>query len=65
MICIEGKHQHGSERLRSFGDMAGVKSTTKMQAKLENKGFPPIYLGSSEDHKGDTNIFWNPQKTQH
>jgi hypothetical protein len=31
---------------------------------LDHKGFPAIYLGPSEDHKGDTNVFWNP-KTKH
>jgi hypothetical protein len=30
-----------------------------MQAKLGNKGFPAIYLGPSEDHKGETYVFWN------
>jgi hypothetical protein len=45
----------------SFDKIAVVKSTGKMRAKLEN---PAIYLGPSEDHKGNTSIFWNP-KTKH
>jgi hypothetical protein len=53
-----------AEHLHSFGEIAIVKSTTKMKAKLANKSFPAIHLGSSVDHKGDTSIFWNP-KTKH
>jgi hypothetical protein len=53
-----------ADHLQSFGQIAIVKSTTKMKAKLANKEFPAIYLGPSVDHKGDTYDFWNP-KTKH
>jgi hypothetical protein len=53
-----------AEHLRSFGEIAIVKSTTKMKAKLANKGFSAIYLGPSVDHKVDNYVFWNP-KTKH
>jgi hypothetical protein len=46
--------------LRAFGDIAIVKTSTKHQAKLTNRGIPDIYLVPAEDHKGDTYTFWNP-----
>jgi hypothetical protein len=55
-----GKTPAWAEHLHSFGETAVVKSTTKLQAKLDNNGFPAIYLGPSEDHKGGIYIFWNP-----
>jgi hypothetical protein len=48
-----------AEHLHSFGESAIVKSTIKIKAKLDNKGFLAIYLGPSVDHKGDTYVFWN------
>jgi hypothetical protein len=49
-----GQKPEGDEQLHSFGKMAIVKPTTKVKAKLDNKGFPAIYLGTSVDHTGDT-----------
>jgi hypothetical protein len=43
--------------LRAFGEIAIVKTPTKLQAKLTNSGIPGIYLGPAEDHKGDTYTF--------
>jgi hypothetical protein len=39
--------------------MAVVKVAAKFQTNLQNKRFPSIYLGSSKDHKSDTNLIWN------
>jgi hypothetical protein len=50
--------------LYSFGEMAIVKETKKIQAKLKNRGYQAIYLGPAEDHKKDVYNFWNP-KTRH
>jgi hypothetical protein len=46
--------------LRSFGEIAIVKTPARLQAKLTNRGIPGIYLGPAEDHKDDTYKFWNP-----
>jgi hypothetical protein len=46
--------------LQPFGTMAIVKHTDQIQAKLQNRGFPAIYLGPAEDHKEDVYNFWNP-----
>jgi hypothetical protein len=46
--------------LRAFGEIAIVKTLTKLQANLTNRGIPEIYLVPTEDHKGDTCTFWNP-----
>jgi hypothetical protein len=54
----QGKTPAWAAHLHAIGDIAVVK-TTKMQAKLHNKSFPAIYLRPSDNHKGDTNIFWN------
>jgi hypothetical protein len=59
-----GKTPAGAQHLYYFGRMAVAKSTAKIQEILDNKGFPAIYYGPSEDHKRDTYTFWNP-KTKH
>jgi hypothetical protein len=46
--------------LKAFGEIAIVKTPTKLQAKLTNRGVPAFYLGPAEDHKGYTYTFWNP-----
>jgi hypothetical protein len=46
--------------LKSFGEIAIVIISLKIQAKLDNCGILGIYLGPAEDHKGDTYQFWNP-----
>jgi hypothetical protein len=46
--------------LKTFGEIAIVRITLKIQAKLDNCGIPGINLGPAEDHKGDTYQFWNP-----
>jgi hypothetical protein len=38
--------------------MTVVTSIAKMNPKLQNKGFPAIYLGPAEDHQGKTYISW-------
>jgi hypothetical protein len=43
-----GKTPAWAEHLHYFGEMTVVNATTKRQAKLDNKGFPAIYLGPSE-----------------
>jgi hypothetical protein len=30
----------------------------EIQAKLDNRGIPEIYLGHAEDYKGDSFQFW-------
>jgi hypothetical protein len=37
-----------------------VKIPLKIQAKLDNRGIPGLYLGPAEDHRGDAYQFWNP-----
>jgi hypothetical protein len=44
--------------LRAFGEIAMVKTTTKLQDKLKNGEIPGIYLGPAEDHRSDTYKFW-------
>jgi hypothetical protein len=61
VYMYNGQTPAWAEDLHSFGKIAIVKSTTKMKAKLANKGFPAIYLGPSVDHKGDPYVFWNPK----
>jgi hypothetical protein len=46
--------------LKTFGKIAIVVITLKIQAKLDYRGIPGIHLGPAEDHKGDTYQFWNP-----
>jgi hypothetical protein len=58
-----GKSPAWAQYLHSFGELAVAKSNTEIQAKLDNKGIPAIYLGTSEDQKGDTYTFWNPLAT--
>jgi hypothetical protein len=50
--------------LKTFGEIAIVKISLKIQAKLDICGIPGIYLGPAEDCKGDTYQFWNPS-TKH
>jgi hypothetical protein len=45
--------------LRAYGEIAIVKTPNRLQAKLQNREIPGIYLGPAEDHKGDTYTFWN------
>jgi hypothetical protein len=45
--------------LRALGEIAIVKTPTKLQARLRNRGIPGIYSGPVEDHKGDTYTIWN------
>jgi hypothetical protein len=51
--------------LHSFGEIAIVKNNKKIKSKLENKGFPAIYLGPAEDHKEDVYNFWNTKTRSH
>jgi hypothetical protein len=44
--------------LKEIGELAMIKTPTKLQAKLQNRGIPVTYLGTSEDHNGDNFSFW-------
>jgi hypothetical protein len=46
--------------LKSFGELAILKTSNKLQAKFRNRGLPGKYLGPVENHKGDTFNFCNP-----
>jgi hypothetical protein len=46
--------------LRACEKIAIMKTPAKLQAKLTNRGIPGVYLGPTEDHKGDTYTFWIP-----
>jgi hypothetical protein len=59
-----GKTPAWAEHLHSFGEMEVVKSTTQIESKLDNKGFPDIYFGPSGHHKGYNYIFCGPLPKQ-
>jgi hypothetical protein len=47
--------------LKAFGEIVKIKNPCKLQAKLQNRGKPGIYLDPAQNyHKGDCYSFWNP-----
>jgi hypothetical protein len=42
-----------------MGTVAVVKTATKMQNKLNDKGSAMIYLGPAMDHAADVHLFYN------
>jgi hypothetical protein len=48
-----------AECMMQFGEMAIIKTSKKIEGKLEDRGLPCIYLGRARDHAGDTYRFLN------
>ena len=53
------KELGGLKYLRQFGEIAYVKFGDKIKGKLENRGFPMMYLGRPRNHSADTYRFLN------
>ena len=51
----------GITHLQKWGTVAVVKTATKIQNKLKDKGSVMIYLGPAMDHAADVHRFYNPR----
>lgn len=48
-----------AKHMRQVGEVAVIKLTSGIGAKLENRGIPAMCLGCGKDHSADTHRFLN------
>jgi Reverse transcriptase (RNA-dependent DNA polymerase) len=58
-IMFYGKNPNWIENLHIFGEIGIINNGNKIQGKLNNKGFPAMFIGYPEDHTSNVFQFIN------